>query len=200
MKNNRGMLNLTLIWVVIVAISVLYYWNTRFELMFSPTGLLLTGADFLRIEPRFVPDSPGFQLTQPIEFPHIIHVQKVGIECDFCHSTVATSKQATIPNTETCLKCHSTAITDSPEEEKIREYAARGEKIPWKQLNKLPPHVYFSHARHVNAGRLACENCMGDMGSQLVPPKEPLKRLRMEYCLNCHVKTGQTQDCLLCHM
>jgi hypothetical protein len=203
MKDNRGLINLTLIWALIVVVAVLFYWNTRYELMISPTGFLLTGADFLRIEPRYPPESPGHKNIQPIQFPHTTHTdpEKVGLECDFCHYTVRTSRQATIPNLETCMSCHSTPVTEEiDEEDKIREYAERGEKIPWIQLNRLPPHVYFSHARHVTAGRLACINCMGDMGSQPVPPPEPLMRLRMEYCLNCHVKTGQTQDCLLCHM
>jgi hypothetical protein len=201
MKDRRGILNLTLIWAVIVIIVVLLYWNTRYEVMFSPSGLLLTGADFLRIEPRYRPESPGFERIQPIQFPHITHTQTVGLECDFCHTTARTSRQATIPNLETCLGCHSTPVTEEiDEEDKIREYADRGEKIPWVVLNRMPPHVYFSHARHVTAGRLACENCMGDMGSQEVPPLKPLKKIRMEFCLNCHVKVGATQDCLLCHV
>ena len=200
MKNRKGQISLTLVWALIVAIAVISYWSSRIEMQFSYSGLLLTGADFLRFEPKFVPESLGYPKQQPIQFPHSRHVMDNGIECETCHTTVRTETYATIPNVDTCMMCHSSPLTEEiDEEDKIREYAARGEQIPWEMLNRLPPHVYFSHARHVTAGRLACENCMGDMGSQPAPPEIALKKIRMEFCLNCHLKTGQTQDCLLCH-
>lgn len=193
MRDEAGQINLTLIWAVIVFLGVLFYWNTKWDVQFSPTGLLLTGADVIRVDLK----KPA--VTQPIAFPHKTHVQKVQLPCDFCHATVRTERYATIPNVDTCMSCHTTKITDNPEEEKIREYAKRGERIPWIQLNKLPPHVYFSHERHYTAGRLSCVNCMGPMEELTKPPPRPLKKVKMEFCLNCHRKVGATQDCLLCH-
>ncbi|MFQ5815612.1 MAG: cytochrome c3 family protein, partial [Candidatus Hydrothermarchaeaceae archaeon] len=109
--------------------------------MISPTALLLTGADVIKVDPA----RP--KVEQPIAFPHLTHTEKIGLECKFCHRTVETETFATIPGVSTCIICHSTKITDNPEEEKIREYAKNGEEIPWVQLNKMPPYVYFSHRR-----------------------------------------------------
>ncbi len=193
MREEAGQINLTLIWAVIVLLGVITYWSTKWEFQFSPTALLLTGADAFRLEPR------GPAKVQPIAFPHFTHTTEVGLPCDFCHTTVRTETFASLPSVKICMGCHSAKITDNPEEEKIRQFAKKGQEIPWVQLNKLPPHVYFSHERHVTAGRLACVNCMGDMGSLTKPPPGPLKKVRMEFCLNCHRKVGATQDCLLCH-
>ena len=39
---------------------------------------------------------PG-QVEQPIEFPHPVHVEEAGIQCDFGHRSVAKSEVATVP-------------------------------------------------------------------------------------------------------
>ncbi len=184
---------MTLIWAAIVLIVVIYYWSTKWWLQISPTALLLTGSDVVRIDPRSPP------AIQPIAFPHFTHTQKLGLNCETCHVGVRTQTFAGLPGVDICMGCHSAKITDNPEEEKIRQYASRGEEIPWIQLSKMPPHVYFSHANHVTAARLACVNCMGPMENMTSPPPEALKDLRMEFCLNCHSRLGATQDCLLCH-
>ena len=48
---------------------------------------------------------PG-QVEQPIEFPHPVHVEEAGIQCDFCHRSVAKSEAATVPPLELCVACH----------------------------------------------------------------------------------------------
>lgn len=193
MKGKSGQINLTVIWAAIVLIAVVYYWSQNWWFQISPTALLLTGADVVRIDPKVAK-------VQPIAFPHFTHTQKVGLDCEHCHTGVRTETFAGLPSVDICMGCHSSKVTDNPEEEKIRQFASRGEEIPWVQLTKMPPHVYFSHERHVTAGRLACVNCMGPMANLTAPPSGPLKELRMEFCLNCHAKVGQTQDCLLCHI
>ncbi len=194
MRNESGQIGLTVLWAAIVIIGVVIYWYTKWDFQFSLTGLLLTGADFVRVDPR----APA--VIQPIAFPHLTHTEKVGLPCEFCHTTVRTEAMASLPGVKICLGCHSSKITDNPEEEKIREYASNGQEIPWVKLNEMPPHVYFSHRRHVTIGRLACVNCMGEMHTLTEPPPGPLKKVRMEFCLNCHRQVGATQNCLLCHM
>ena len=43
---------------------------------------------------------------QPVPFPHPVHVQQAGIDCVFCHRTVATERMASIPAVEQCYYCH----------------------------------------------------------------------------------------------
>jgi hypothetical protein len=104
--------------------------------------LLVAGGGFL------IAGSSGESITQPIAFNHKKHIDNE-LECSACHSLFQTSAHAGRPATETCMLCHETALTKSAEEEKVREYAERGEQIPWRRLFKLPPHVYFSHQTHV---------------------------------------------------
>jgi hypothetical protein len=184
----------TLVYAALVFLIVAYYLSTKWWIQIAPSALLLTGADFLRIDP-LTPDA-----VQPIAFPHQNHVLKLGLDCSQCHTGVRTEVYAGLPSINICLGCHGAKnLSENPEEEKIREFAARGEEIQWIRLNQLPPHVYFSHERHVTAGRLACVNCMGEMANLTAPPPRALRDLRMEFCLNCHAQVGQTQDCLMCH-
>ncbi len=193
MRDEKGQISLTLMWIGIVLLGVIAYWNTKWDFQFSPTGLLLTGADVLRVEPK------ATAIVQPIAFPHSTHMKKAGVPCDYCHTTVRTEDFASLPGVDICLGCHSTKLTDNPEEEKIRQFARNRQEIPWIQLNRLPPHVYFSHETHVTGRRLLCVNCMGPMEELQKPPPKPLKKLRMEFCLNCHRKVGATQNCASCH-
>ncbi|MFQ5815617.1 MAG: cytochrome c3 family protein, partial [Candidatus Hydrothermarchaeaceae archaeon] len=138
-RDETGRINLALIWAVIVFLGVIFYWSTEWEIQISPTGLLFTGADVVRVAPKAAP------IVQPIAFPHLTHMQKAGLPCDFCHTTVRTENFASLPSVDICMRCHSSKLTDNPEEEKIREYARNGEDIPWVQLSELPSHVYFPH-------------------------------------------------------
>jgi len=181
------------IWTVLVVLGVLLFWSTKLDVAILSRNSFITGADVLKVELKKT------AVEQPIAFPHFTHAQKLGLECKFCHKTVETEAFATIPGINVCMTCHFVKITDNPEEEKIRTIAARGEEIPWVKLNEMPPHVYFSHRRHVVSGGLTCEVCMGNMAEQVVPPTRALINLNMEFCLDCHLKVGATQDCLLCH-
>ncbi len=137
-------------------------------------------------------------VRQPIEFNHKKHVDQE-IECDFCHMYVKTQTFAGIPKIEVCLECHSEPITQSKEEEKIREYHKKGKDIPWIKVTNLPDHVYFSHRRHVAIAKLKCERCHGDMGKMVKPLKKPLVRLKMGDCIDCHKKRHAKIDCIYCH-
>ena len=45
---------------------------------------------------------------QPIAFPHDVHVEEKGIQCEFCHRNVTKGDAATVPAVEQCLWCHTT--------------------------------------------------------------------------------------------
>lgn len=136
--------------------------------------------------------------VQPIQYSHKVHIDN-GIACPACHETVEKAAAATVPNKDTCLMCHQEPLTKSSEEEKIRQYAARGEDIPWRRVYAVPDHVYFSHRRHVAVARIECAQCHGAMASLTAPPPYALVKQSMSWCLACHRARGATQDCIHCH-
>ena len=97
------------------------------------------------------------------------------------------------------MMCHQGKITDSPEEEKVRQYAEKGLQIPWQQVYRVPPHVYFSHRRHVGLGKVPCAQCHGDIADRVLPVTVAAVPVQMDRCLACHTKKGVTVDCNACH-
>jgi hypothetical protein len=137
-------------------------------------------------------------VTQPIQFSHKAHVEK-GLPCDGCHQSVERASSAGIPKTDTCMMCHQGTITDSPEEEKVRQYAEKGVPVPWQQVYQVPAHVYFSHRRHVSLGNIKCAQCHGDVADSVVPVTVAAVPVQMDRCLGCHIQKGVTTDCDACH-
>ena len=137
-------------------------------------------------------------VVQPITYNHKAHIDS-GLACDACHQSVEKAAAASVPTRETCMMCHQVAITESPEEEKVRQYADKGEEIPWRRIYQVPEHVYFSHRRHVTAAGVECVQCHGAVASLTTPPSHPLVKQSMDWCLACHRARGATQDCIHCH-
>lgn len=136
--------------------------------------------------------------SQPIEYNHFVHIES-GLDCETCHTGARSAVQATLPTIDTCLMCHSDAITESTEEEKIRTAAAAGEELRWTQVTRIPRHVYFSHRRHVGLGGLKCAECHGPMETLTRPPRRPFRVLDMDACMDCHEQKEVRNDCNDCH-
>jgi len=141
---------------------------------------------------------PGSAITQPIAFNHRKHIEN-GLACTDCHAGVETQARATLPELDTCLTCHESALTTSPEEKKIRTMAAAGKALAWVPLTRMPAHVYFSHRRHVTFAKLACSGCHGPVEQSSRPPDRPLLSLTMDACIQCHEKNQARTDCNDCH-
>lgn len=137
-------------------------------------------------------------VVQPIQFSHKAHVEK-GVACDACHESVERAASAGMPSTDTCMTCHQGAITDSPEEEKVRHYAEQNEPIPWKRVYETAGHVYFSHRRHVTLGGVQCVSCHGEVGDSAAPLSVAAVPIRMDRCVDCHARDGAANDCNACH-
>jgi hypothetical protein len=141
----------------------------------------------------------GSRKEQPISFNHKEHLEQ-GLECDTCHRFYKTQTFSGIPHLNTCLECHKEPVTQSPEEEKIRQFQKKGEEIPWRRIYGEPDHVFFSHRRHVVLGKIPCQTCHGNIGKSERPPTKPWVKMTMKWCMNCHRKNKVTNDCLACHV
>jgi predicted CXXCH cytochrome family protein len=139
-------------------------------------------------------------VLQPVAFNHKLHVEENGLGCVDCHVYVTAQTFAGLPDLERCLECHEEDQSGSAEEEKIRQAAAKGEELPWNRIYTVPNHVYYSHRRHVVAGKLDCRQCHGAIAETTSPSPRPLNELSMRFCMDCHEKNDVTNDCIACHM
>jgi hypothetical protein len=63
----------------------------------------------------------GYAPKQPVDYSHAVHVGRLGMDCRYCHTDVEKAAHANIPNTETCMACHSMIATDRATLLPIRE-------------------------------------------------------------------------------
>jgi cytochrome c553 len=168
----------------------------------------------------------GYNPDQPIAFTHKVHAGDNNIDCQYCHNSASKSKHAGIPTVNVCMNCHK-AITEASSGDKgtaeiakihaaagydvdKRQYTGNTSPVKWVKVHNLPDHVYFSHAQHVNIGKIECENCHGDVktyttgeisgvetinnleleGKKLIKLERPL--LTMGWCIECHDKADVT--------
>ena len=94
----------------------------------------------------------GQRPDQPVPFSHKHHVQGLGLQCQYCHTTVEKSSYAGIPPTKTCMNCHAQIWTNAQLLEPVRNSWATGQSIPWTKVHDLPDFVFFNHSIHVNKG------------------------------------------------
>ena len=124
-----------------------------------------------------------YRPVQPVPYSHALHVGKLGLDCRYCHATVETAAQASLPPTQTCMNCHSSVFTQSEKLAPVRESNATGKPIPWVRVHNLPDFAYFNHSAHVTRG-IACESCHGRIDKMDVVYQA--KPLTMGWCLSCH--------------
>lgn len=125
----------------------------------------------------------GLPYEQPVPFSHEHHVNELGIDCRYCHTSVEKAASAGFPATHTCMSCHSQIWTNSPLLEPIRESYTKNVPIKWTYLSKLPEFVYFNHSIHVNRG-VSCNNCHGPIQAMQITYKG--QAFQMRWCLECH--------------
>ena len=125
----------------------------------------------------------GIAPDQPLPFSHKHHSGELGIDCRYCHTTVAKLATAGIPPTWTCMTCHSQIWKDSPMLEPARVSLAENKPIVWARVNRLPDYVYFNHSIHVTKG-VGCSSCHGNMKEMQLTSRA--HGFEMEFCLDCH--------------
>ncbi|MGE0592199.1 MAG: cytochrome c3 family protein [Vicinamibacterales bacterium] len=122
-------------------------------------------------------------VEQPVQFSHQHHVQTVGLDCRYCHTSVETSAFAGIPPTKTCMNCHSQIWASSPFLEPVRSSFRDDRALNWTRVHDMPDFVYFNHSVHVKKG-MGCETCHGRVDQ--MPLMLQQNSLQMEWCLACH--------------
>jgi hypothetical protein len=142
----------------------------------------------------------GYKPTQPINFSHIVHVQKNKMECQYCHWNVSKGSYAAIPEVESCMGCHKWVKGGDEESKaeiaKIEKYYNAGVPIPWVKVHVMPNHYKFNHKRHVKAG-VTCHDCHGQIPE--MPVVERVSSMKMGWCIDCHREQGSSIDCATCH-
>ena len=137
-------------------------------------------------------------IEQPIAFNHRKHVVENDMACSECHQFYQKESFSGLPTRETCEFCHEEPVGESAEERRLVDLLGGGGPLEWKPLFQQPPHVFYSHRRHVAVAKLECSVCHGSIGESEAPPSR-VTRLTMETCIGCHREQGAATDCTSCH-
>jgi hypothetical protein len=147
---------------------------------------------------------------QPIAFPHTVHVEQAGIQCEFCHRNVSKGAAATVPAVEQCLFCHTTVNgqpaqgSENPEIVKLLAHGGLGpdglsspdltpEPIEWERVHRVPDHVQFFHEPHIRYFTQTQEGRVETLrraGSHNLPMSSPPQAAELveATCTICHGK------------
>jgi len=125
----------------------------------------------------------GVPMEQPVPFSHKHHVNGLGIDCRYCHTSVEEVAFAGIPPVKTCMTCHSQIWTEALILEPIRASYRTDKAIEWIRLHDLPDFVYFNHSIHVRKG-VGCVSCHGRVDQ--MPLMMKANSLDMQWCIACH--------------
>ena len=157
----------------------------------------------------------NMQPHQPIYYSHKVHAGLNQINCLYCHSGAMEGKQASIPSVNVCMNCHKqiaeykgpklfdengNEINGTNEILKLYSYAGvdpknplsfdatKAKEVQWIRIHNLPDHVYFNHSQHVNAGKVQCQTCHGEINA--MHEVKQVSELSMSWCINCHRETN----------
>ena len=150
------------------------------------TGIFITHT--LVVDALAIGHSPNYSPDQPIKFSHAVHAGQNATDCNYCHSSAQFSKVAGIPSENVCMNCHLVVRNGkrSGSFEIAKLINAYESKLPveWIKVYNLPDHVFFSHAQHVKAGGITCQECHGAVEkTDVISLNTPLT---MGWCINCH--------------
>jgi hypothetical protein len=137
-------------------------------------------------------------VKQPMALSHKRHME-ADMKCISCHPGGEDAAQAQFPTLADCMDCHSKPRGEQPDEPKVRRYAQEKREIPWIRVDRLPGHVYFSHAAHVTLAKMKCETCHLGILERTQPLSLPDVHSTMEECMRCHRERGASNECKTCH-
>jgi hypothetical protein len=187
---------LALMFLIMVILDLVYFKFIKSKFIHNILILILVYVigDIIVTEAITLGSAIGYEPDQPVKFSHKVHAGDNKTECLYCHHGANDSKYALIPSSNVCMNCHTVLIkgrnTGEAEISKIYKSIETGEPIKWIKVHNLPDHVFFSHAQHVNAGKIDCVECHGEV--EKMGRIQQVHKLSMGWCLDCH-KTTQVQ-------
>jgi cytochrome c2 len=188
------------------------FWKNKAYIAVVIVLLFIVGGYYTTMGAIGLGRSKDYQPEQPIYYSHKVHAGINQINCQYCHIGVYQGKQATLPSVNVCMNCHmaineykgdkiinedGVEVNGTAEIKKLYKYAGfeegkpwdanKAKPIEWVRIHNLPDHVYFNHAQHVNAGKVACQTCHGEI--QKMSEVKQYSNLSMGWCINCHRET-----------
>jgi hypothetical protein len=147
----------------------------------AAAGSILVAIGFARSD--WYTDTRMHPPAQPVPFSHKHHAAELGIDCQYCHTSVAEGPRAGLPPTETCMTCHSQIWTKASMLEPVRDSLAQNKPLKWNRVALLPDYVFFRHDIHIAKG-VGCAECHGRIDK--MPLTFRAVPLTMQFCLDCH--------------
>src|SRR5437868_15068253 len=96
-------------------------WTNWLPLQMAIAAILiacgLTAPMWYYVTPKYT--KVGYQPIQPVPFPHDIHVTQLGMACGYGYSFDEVAAQSNVPNTQTCMNCHSQTDKHNPKHEPV---------------------------------------------------------------------------------
>ena len=142
--------------------------------------LLIVGGGIARSDWFY---SVGIAREQPVPFSHKHHSGELGIDCRNCHAAVELSSTAGLPQTWTCMTCHSQIWNKAAMLAPVRASLVNNEPLHWARLNRLPSYVYYNHSIHIAKG-IGCSTCHGPVNTMNLTYRA--NAFTMKFCLDCH--------------
>jgi cytochrome c2 len=188
------------------------FWKNKAYIAMVVVILFIVGGYYTTMGAVNLGRSKDYQPQQPIYYSHKVHAGINQINCQYCHIGVYQGKQATLPSVNVCMNCHmaineykgekmfteeGVEVDGTTEIKKLYKYAGfeegkpwdatKAKPVEWVRIHNLPDHVYFNHAQHVVAGKVACQTCHGEI--QKMGEVKQVSDLSMGWCINCHRET-----------
>jgi len=188
-RNTKVLFYISLIVIILLFFDAIF---TKFipkllKIIIIPSAIFVMSM-IIYIEATNLGRYQGYEPDQPIAFSHKVHSGENQIDCEYCHTGAMDSKRSGIPSANVCLNCHNNikegTNTGKAEIAKIHKAVESGKAIQWIKVHNLPDHVYYNHAQHVNAGKLDCTECHGDVEN--MGRMQQVNDLSMGWCLDCH--------------
>jgi len=196
----------------IPALEPVPFWRNKVYIAFVTIVLFLVGGFYTVRGAINLGRSKNYQPEQPIYYSHKVHAGVNQINCMYCHVGTYQGKQATLPSVNVCMNCHmaineykgekiynaeGAEVNGTEQIQKLYKYAgfeygkpwdaSKAKPIEWTRIHNLPDHVYFNHAQHVNAGKVQCQTCHGEITK--MDEVYQFADLSMGWCINCHRET-----------
>jgi hypothetical protein len=115
-------------------------------------------------------------------FSHKRHFVEEDVDCTSCHKTAETAEEASMPQVNTCMKCHEGLDEKKKPEQRVAAFLKDGKPV-WSNASAAPLKTKFSHKAHAEA-RVQCASChRGILKSTTVTPA---LRVKDRECLDCH--------------